>query len=85
MKAPVVTLLALLAAFVFCVFASTLSGWHSAITRPATAACALGLIACGVWLNRSAGRSGEDDKDRPRYPAECPYPICHHNHPEESS
>ena len=54
MTAALCGFLALLAAFVFCVFASTIFGWHSAVTRPATAVCALGLIACGVWLNRSA-------------------------------
>ena len=54
MTAALAALLAFLAAFVFCVLASTVFGWHPAVTRPATAVCALGLIACGAWLNRSA-------------------------------
>ena len=54
MTAALTALLAFLAAFVFCVLASTVFGWHPAVTRPATAVCALGLIACGAWLNRSA-------------------------------
>jgi hypothetical protein len=46
--------LAVLAAFLFCVLASTVFGWHSAFTGPAAAVCATGLLACGLWLNRSA-------------------------------
>ena len=54
MKAPLALLLILLAAFMSCVLASTLFRWHPAITGPATSACAIGLIACAVWLNRRA-------------------------------
>ena len=54
MNAALAATLAFLAAFVFCVCASTIFGWHSAITRPATSVCAVGLVACAVWLNRSA-------------------------------
>jgi hypothetical protein len=43
-----------LAAWLLCVLASTMLGWHPAITRPAAAVCAIALIACAVWLNRSA-------------------------------
>ena len=53
-NAALAALLAFLAAFVFCALASMFFGWHTAITRPATAACAVGLVACAVWLNRSA-------------------------------
>lgn len=61
MKAALAALLVTLAAFVSCVLASTFFGWHSAITRPATSVCAIGLFACGIWLNRSAGGSDQED------------------------
>ena len=56
MKAPLVTTLVLLAAWLSCLLTSTLSGWHPAFTRPATSVCALGLLASVVWLSRTAGR-----------------------------
>ena len=67
MKAPLAALLVLLAAFVFCVLTSTVFGWHPAVTRPAAAACAAGLIACGVWLNWNAGSSDVEDEDERGY------------------
>lgn len=63
MKAPIATMAVLLVAFLFCAFASAYFSWHSSVTGPATAVCAVGLIACGVWLNRSAGdEDGEEDE-----------------------
>ena len=60
--APLAATLVALVAFVFCVFASTLLKWHPDVTGPLTAACAVALIASGVWLNRAAGRGGEDEE-----------------------
>ena len=54
---------AVLAAFVFCALASAYFSWHSWITGPATAVCAVGLLACGAWLNRSAGDPDDDEDD----------------------
>jgi hypothetical protein len=77
MRAALAAFLAVLAAFVFCALASTVLRFHPAVTGPATAVCAAGLMACGVWLNRKAG-GGDDRVGRPP----CPYSNCHHNHPE---
>ena len=62
---PVAVTLAVLAAFLFCVFASADFHWHTPVTGPAAAVCALGLVACGAWLNRSAGAGdgSEDDEE----------------------
>lgn len=60
--APLAAFLASLIVFAFCAFASALYGWHSAITGPATAISAVALIACGVWLNRTAGSDGGEDE-----------------------
>lgn len=56
MTAAVAAFLVVLAAFVFCALTSTLFAWHTAVTGPATAVCAVGLVTCAVWLNRAAGR-----------------------------
>jgi apolipoprotein N-acyltransferase len=63
MRAAIAATLAVLAAFVFCALASAYFHWHSSVTAPVTAVCALGLLACGVWLNRSAGGDEEDDEE----------------------
>jgi apolipoprotein N-acyltransferase len=77
MRAALAAVLAVLAAFVFCALASAAFRFHPAVTGPAAAVCAAGLVACGVWLNRKAGAE-DDPEERPP----CPYEICHHNHPE---
>ena len=60
--APLLALIVVLAAFLFSVFASTVYHWHSEVTGPLTAFCAVALVACGVWLNRAAGSDdGEDE------------------------
>jgi len=51
-----VSLYVFAAAFVACVLTSTVFYWHEALTRPAMACCAVAFIACGLWLNRAAGR-----------------------------
>ena len=56
MTAPLTAVAVTLAAFVACVLASTVFHWHAALTRPAASCCAVALIACGLWLNRAAGR-----------------------------
>ena len=60
--APFAALLISLAAFAFCVFASTVFKWHPGITGPLTVAPAVALFASAVWLNRSAGSDdGEEE------------------------
>jgi len=53
--AALLAVYSILVAFVLCVLASTVLAWHAAVTGPAAGACAVGLVACGVWLNRAAG------------------------------
>ena len=59
--APLAATLVSLVAFFFCVLASTAYHWHSGITGPCAAFCALALLASVVWLNRWAGRGDEDE------------------------
>ena len=62
MKAAIAATYAALVAFLFCAFASAYFRWHPSVTGPAAAVCAVGLIACGLWLNRAAS-AGDDEDD----------------------
>ena len=56
------------AAFVASVIASAY-GWHPAFTGPAAGACALALVASGVWLHLAAARLeplDPDDNEEPQ-------------------
>jgi len=48
--------IAICAAVFFASAIASATGWHPAFTGPATGACALAMVASGVWLHMAAAR-----------------------------